>query len=277
MNEMIPTFFIYWVIYGVIGWIMETLYCSIPEGKFVERGFLNGPIVPIYGFGALFVLSILKPFLDSPILVFVLGFLLTSVLEYITSYIMEKAFGMRWWDYSDYKYNIKGRVCLLNSTMFGVLCVVLVEWIHPIVTNIIARFSPTTILLASSVLGVIIAVDFVVSVISVLNLKKRLKSLEVLHTEMAELIHTFNEKSTLRIEEIKERIAELKAEYKFTERRLIRSFPTMKAEQFSEFFEDVKSAARSKRNKIKKIRKNTLTYQGVFFGFKLETSFTILG
>ncbi|EFY09051.1 putative ABC transporter permease [Erysipelothrix rhusiopathiae] len=252
MNEMIPTFFIYWVIYGVIGWIMETLYCSIPEGKFVERGFLNGPIVPIYGFGALFVLSILKPFLDSPILVFVLGFLLTSVLEYITSYIMEKAFGMRWWDYSDYKYNIKGRVCLLNSTMFGVLCVVLVEWIHPIVTNIIARFSPTTILLASSVLGVIIAVDFVVSVISVLNLKKRLKSLEVLHTEMAELIHTFNEKSTLRIEEIKERIAELKAEYKFTERRLIRSFPTMKAEQFSEFFEDVKSAARSKRNKIKK-------------------------
>lgn len=133
-----------------------------------------------------------------------------------------------------------------------VLCVVLVEWIHPIVTKIIARFSPTTILLASSVLGVIIAVDFVVSVISVLNLKKRLKSLEVLHTEMAELIHTFNEKSTLRIEEIKERIAELKAEYKFTERRLIRSFPTMKAEQFSEFFEDVKSAARSKRNKIKK-------------------------
>ncbi|AZK44611.1 hypothetical protein EEI45_07615 [Erysipelothrix piscisicarius] len=252
MNEMIPIFYLYWVIYGVIGWIMETLYCSIPEGKFVERGFLNGPIVPIYGFGALFVLSILKPFLESPILVFVLGFLLTSALEYVTSYIMEKAFGMRWWDYSHYKYNIKGRVCLLNSTLFGILCVVLVEWIHPGVVQIVDRLNPTTIRVASTVLGIVIAIDFVLSVASVLNLKKRLKSLEVLHTEMSALIHSLNEKSTLRIEEIKERIAELKAEYKFTERRLIRSFPTMKSEQFSEFFEDVKAAARSKRNKIKK-------------------------
>ncbi|CAM2897087.1 putative ABC transporter permease [Erysipelothrix tonsillarum] len=252
MNEIIPTFFLYWVIYGVIGWIMETIYCSVPAGKFVERGFLNGPIVPIYGFGALFVLSVLKPFFYSPLLVFILGFFLTSILEYITSYIMEKAFGMRWWDYSHYKFNIKGRVCLLNSTMFGVLCVVLVEWIHPIVVKTVSRFTPTTQMIVAAILGVIILVDFIVSVASVLNLKKRLKSLESLHTEMAELIQNFNEKNNQRKDEIKVRIAELKEEYKFTERRLLRSFPTMKAEQFSEFLDDVKASARLKRRKHKK-------------------------
>ncbi|HBB29668.1 MAG TPA: hypothetical protein DC000_10580, partial [Clostridiales bacterium] len=107
--------FIYFIMYSVIGWICEVIFCSIPEKKFINRGFLNGPLCPIYGFGALIVIFFLTPFKDSIFLVFIFGLIVTSTLEYFTSYAMEKLFHSKWWDYSNNRFNINGRVCLLNS------------------------------------------------------------------------------------------------------------------------------------------------------------------
>ena len=115
--------FLLFLIYSTLGWCGEMIYCSIGQRRLCEkRGFLNGFLCPIYGFGALLVLWALRGGCESPVLTFFFGALLTSAVEYFTSYLMEKLFHMRWWDYSRYKFQIHGRVCLLNSTLFGLLC-----------------------------------------------------------------------------------------------------------------------------------------------------------
>ena len=118
--------FLLFIAYSTLGWCGEMIYCSVPKGRLCEkRGFLNGFLCPIYGHGALLVLYALHGGFRNPFLTFLFGALLTSALEYFTSWVMEKLFHMRWWDYSHYKFQINGRVCLLNSTCFGLACVLL--------------------------------------------------------------------------------------------------------------------------------------------------------
>ena len=127
----------YFVLYAFLGWVCEDLYCGIPAKKFINRGFFYGPYCPIYGVGALLVLYPLLFVKDYPILVFVLGVIITSTLEYITSWVMEILFKTRWWDYSERFMNINGRVCLLNSTLFGIMSIVVVYIIHPVIQDIV--------------------------------------------------------------------------------------------------------------------------------------------
>ena len=129
----------YFVLYAFLGWVCEDLYCGIPAKKFINRGFFYGPYCPIYGVGALLVLYPLLFVKDYPILVFVLGVIITSALEYITSWVMEILFKTRWWDYSERFMNINGRVCLLNSTLFGIMSIVVVYIIHPVIQDALLR------------------------------------------------------------------------------------------------------------------------------------------
>lgn len=110
--------------------------CRDRTKKFVNRGFLYGPYCPIYGFGALIVLYPLLALGNHPILVFLGGMILTSALEYFTSWLMETLFHEKWWDYSHYKYNLNGRICLLNSTLFGLMALVVVFIIQPYVEKL---------------------------------------------------------------------------------------------------------------------------------------------
>ena len=115
--------FLHFVFYSFLGWVAETIYCSLLQGKFVYRGFLSGPVCPIYGFGAIFVITLLQPFKENILMLFLMGVVITSTLEYITSYLLEVIFHMKWWDYSKRKFNINGRVCAWNSSLFGILSV----------------------------------------------------------------------------------------------------------------------------------------------------------
>lgn len=129
--------FLLFIIYSFIGWSCEVLYCSIYQKKFVNRGFLYGPICPIYGCGALIIFFFLMPLAYNVFLLFFSAMFLMSVLEYFVSWAMEKLFDTKWWDYSHYKFNINGRVCLLNSTLFGVMGVIAVKFVHPMVLKLI--------------------------------------------------------------------------------------------------------------------------------------------
>lgn len=129
--------FLLFIIYSFIGWTCEVLYCSIYQKKFVNRGFLYGPICPIYGCGALIIFFFLMPLAYNVFLLFFSAMFLMSVLEYFVSWAMEKLFDTKWWDYSHYKFNINGRVCLLNSTLFGVMGVIAVKFVHPMVLKLI--------------------------------------------------------------------------------------------------------------------------------------------
>ena len=112
--ENVEKYMIWLFFYSVVGWIYESTLCSVRAHKFINRGFLNGPYCPIYGWGAVLDILILGK-VQNPVLLFFLGAIVTCSLEYFTSYIMEKLFHARWWDYSKRKFNINGRVCLLGA------------------------------------------------------------------------------------------------------------------------------------------------------------------
>lgn len=111
---MFYSYCILFFIYSLIGWLMEVLLTLYNEHKFVNRGFLLGPCCPIYGFGCIILYLLLKPYTNNVIVLFILTLFTCSVIEYITSYFMEKIFHLRWWDYSNLKYNLNGRICQIG-------------------------------------------------------------------------------------------------------------------------------------------------------------------
>ena len=122
-------YFILFMFYSFIGWIIEIINEIITEKRYVNRGFLVGPYCPIYGFGTIFMITLLTRYLDDFIVLFIMSVVICSLLEYFTSYIMEKMFKARWWDYSDKKFHINGRICLSNCIAFGVLGLLIVKFV----------------------------------------------------------------------------------------------------------------------------------------------------
>lgn len=182
--ETVCQWFLYFTAYSILGWACETFYCSVGNRKFVNRGFLNGPVCPVYGFGAVLVILLLQSTEKNLVALFLSGMMVTTVLEYLTSVLLEKLFHMKWWDYSRYKFQINGRVCLLNSLMFGGLSVILMRVLHPWISGLIARI-PTSLLPWIS-LGIlaIFAVDTVVTVRSILILKGKMQEIQKLLEEI---------------------------------------------------------------------------------------------
>ena len=187
------TWFLYFIVYSILGWMAETVYCSVPQKHFVERGFMSGPYCPIYGFGAVIVLAILEPYFNFPLYIFLLGMAATTILEYLTSFIMEKLFHMRWWDYSNHKFNIKGRVCLLNSTLFGVMCLILTLFIHPIIERWIDKIPDQWLLIISGIVLAAFVFDFIYSVRAVLQLDKHLAKLREMEAKIKEELEELKE------------------------------------------------------------------------------------
>lgn len=167
-------------LYSLGGWVLETVYASIREKRFVNRGFLSGPFVPIYGFGALLVIfasQIIDGFwpgktMSSLAVKFLLAFFLTSLLEYLVSLVMEEIFHCRWWDYSKNFLNIQGRVCLSYSLLWGLLSCLLVEIIHPLSLSLLGKFAPAGKGALGAVLLVYFLFDTLASASEIMDLRR---------------------------------------------------------------------------------------------------------
>lgn len=162
----------YFIVYAFLGWVCEDIYCGIGKRKFINRGFLYGPYCPIYGFGALLVIYPLLMVSKHPIVVFIFGMVLTSILGYITSFVMEKLFATRWWDYSTYPFNINGRICLQNSLLFGLMALVVVYGLHPIVSRFVERIPLGFLVIFLIMFTIFFVIDIVNTVIVLLRRKK---------------------------------------------------------------------------------------------------------
>ena len=134
-KDKVIEYITYIFIYAFLGWIMETIYAFIIHGHFVKRGFLFGPICPIYGFGAVLLIITTKKLYNQPLLKFVFAIVSFTVFEYFVSLVLEMLFGLRWWDYSNDFLNIQGRVSLLYSIFWGIIGIVVLEKIHPFIQN----------------------------------------------------------------------------------------------------------------------------------------------
>lgn len=182
--ELISKYFFYFIIYSFIGWLLEVICKLFELKKFVNRGFLIGPICPIYGFGVLGIITLIGTPQKDILSVFLKSIFICSILEYFTSYIMEKLFKARWWDYSKRKYNINGRICLETMVPFGVLGCIVIYLVHPVTVKLV-NIIPLKLLFALSIIVFIIFITDIFISFNIMNkIKKEIKRQKQDNTEL---------------------------------------------------------------------------------------------
>ena len=174
----------YFIIYSFLGWAMESAYVSVNAKKWVNRGFINGPFCPIYGTGALLILLTLEPVADSLPLLFVGGFLIATIVEYLIGLILEKLFHATWWDYSQKPFNIKGRVCLERSVEWGILTAFVMRVVQPVIADFVAAIPRAWGEFAATLLLAYLAVDTTVTVLHILRFNEKLAALSEAHAAL---------------------------------------------------------------------------------------------
>ncbi|MEG1001770.1 putative ABC transporter permease [Clostridium sp.] len=252
---------LYFTVYSVLGWICECVYCAAIDKVWVNRGFLNGPVCPVYGFGALFVIGLLDRFKDNSILLFIMAVILTTALEYVTAVILEKAFDLKWWDYSNYKLNYKGRICVLNSAIFGFLSLFLIDILNPFVISKISLLTSKQILISAIIISAIFIVDSIFTIISLVDMNEMLKKISQINIELKKLdisMDKFNDiefnkvfnklKSTGDLKGFKSKFEDTYKNFQkmksgsIVQNRIMRAFPDMKSKIYGEQFKKLKDS-----------------------------------
>lgn len=180
---LVAKYFLYFIIYAFLGWVMEVVCKLIELKKFVNRGFLVGPICPIYGYGVLFIVLLIGSSKGDILAVFLKSIFVCSILEYLTSYFMEKLFGARWWDYSRRKFNLNGRICLETMVPFGLLGVFVIYILHPIVESFVIKIPTNIRLILTLVIFIIYIIDNIFSYLVMFKIKNEIKDSNKDNTE----------------------------------------------------------------------------------------------
>ena len=184
----------FFIIYAFLGWCGEVAFAAIKTGTFVNRGLLNGPVCPIYGAGVCIVVLCLSPISANIAALFIGSVILTSVLEFLTGFVLEKLYKEKWWDYSERPFNIKGYICLEFSLLWGAACVIVVRLIHPLILKLVG-FVPMTlgIILLSAAAAAYIA-DSAVTFVVMHKFRVSARVLEKVVTELKEVSDGLGEK-----------------------------------------------------------------------------------
>lgn len=208
--KTIIIYFLLFIIYSFLGWIMESIVSGIGSKKIINRGFLIGPYIPIYGTGALSIIILLRPYHNDFLVLFVMSIIVCSIIEYITSYLMEKIFKARWWDYSHIPFNINGRICLLFSIAFGFMGSIIVflnKYLYTYISNIPNIFA--------LILFIILFIIFIADVIISFNIINKIK------------LSAYNLKKDYS-EEITEKVKKILESKSVLFKRLLQAFPNIK-------------------------------------------------
>lgn len=243
----------YFLIYAFLGWCTEVAYKAVSTGKFVNRGFLNGPVCPIYGFGMLLIIAFLTPIQDNVFLLFAGGVLLTSLLEFVTGFALEKIFHAKWWDYSGEPLNIKGYVCLKFSIAWGLGCVLIMETIHPIVSTLVTviPYVACKVLIALG-LALMLA-DTILTVNTVTKLNRQLARLEELGIAMRKVSDELGENIFEGVSDIKEKSDSIKTAIE-TDIQLIKDA----GEEYRTDMKELRSELAETRDEMREMFKETL-------------------
>lgn len=261
-------------IYAFLGWCVEVIYATVNSGKFVNRGFLNGPVCPIYGFGVLAVIITLQPLKNNLMILFLGSVVLTSTIEFITGFILEKIFNDKWWDYSEDPFNIKGYICLKFSLIWGIACILVIDVVQPIIHKLINVFPVVEGRILLLIILIAFFVDFVVTVTTIAKFKKRIylmdelaRNIKLLSDEIGENISdgvlfamerqevvkesvdSMKEAIVLKvdIEKRKKELDELKERYEsFVEKkklgyeRIFKAFPDLQKGKYKKYVDKIK-------------------------------------
>ena len=274
-------FFFYF--YCFFGWVFESTFVSIKSRHFVNRGFMRGPFLPIYGSGAIMMLVVSMPFQDNIILTYLAGCVGATALELVTGMTMEALFKVRYWDYSNQKFNYKGHICLSSTIAWGFLTILMTEFVHPAVEKAVFAIPGAVISGLTAVLSVCIIVDFTLSFKAAMDLRNVLVGLEreirkqEREEKTEELMDSLEEKfARIRervarnpgefMDDVKEEFLELRSKFllekehriqigrikDFYQRSIIKGNPGMRSARFGDALEELKKAVNERRNERKK-------------------------
>lgn len=273
------------LLYAFFGWCMEVIYAAFETGHFVNRGFLNGPICPIYGFGTVLVLNCLNPLTDNLIPLFLVSMLLTSSLELVAGFTLEKIFCQRWWDYTDEPFNFSGYICLRFSIIWGVACVFVIRLLHPIVKFMIYMIPEKVGWGLLILFGFGIVVDIIATVCTITKLNQHLIQVHELAHKIREISDELGENLSDKVIEAAEYGVDLKewlitqkddiklehSQYKtqllmelsdrkiklqdalgietFGQKRLLKAFPKMRSTRYGQPLESIRHQMKQHRSK----------------------------
>ena len=239
------TFFhilVYFVIYSFLGWVLESIVRTICERKIINTGFLIGPFCPIYGFGAIIMILFLDKFKNNMLLLFFISIIALTLWEYIVGVLLEKLFHTKYWDYSDYKFNYKGRICLTNSIAWGILGVLFINYIHPFIIQILNYIDFIYVAISASIIALILLIDAIISVIKVKKIKSTLEKIEAINEQIKQKLSELKDKEKISANDnIQKLINDLKTRRDRRMRHLYRrayrlkkAFPAINTKEFTE-------------------------------------------
>lgn len=250
VKKIMHLFYLFFV-YATIGWIIEVVFHAVNVGQFVNRGFLAGAYCPIYGFGMLFVLWFLHPYMDSPWRLFLFSIIITTVIELAGGFLLEFFFQNRWWDYSDMPFNFKGYICVRFSLYWGFATLIAVKFVHPVVEKIYDMLPNFVMYPLFSLLFCVIIVDFIATNIDVLHMNRELAELHAISDKIESFSDNFGERIADQV--FRSQDAKKALDKKFNERmeifskrhsRLLKAFPLLESKKHKGFFEQAKKKLR---------------------------------
>lgn len=241
-------YFFMFYCYSIMGWLVECLACSIEHKEIVhDRGFLIGPYCPIYGYGAMYMYFFLSRYYHEPITLFVMAVVGTSILEYVTSFVMEKIFKARWWDYSNQRFNLEGRICLKNSILFGILGIAFIYVINPFFLFTVKKIPEIILIVISIILFISFLLDNILTFIIMNGLKNKLSNIRKDSTT-----------------DIDNQVREILAKHTFYLNKLFNAFPRVKlsfpiGEQIlisvRKTLDSIDALKKERRKKLKELKK----------------------
>lgn len=229
--------FMFFIIYSAFGWVIEVVFHIFTENKFINRGFLNGPICPIYGFGAISILLFLEPLKQNNIYLFIGGFIVASLLELVTGYILEKVFDTKWWDYSDEKFNIGGYISLKFSLAWGLVSVILVKFIHPYIQSFVNLIPQYIMPPLYNLLLIVLVVDTTLTVSSLIHLRIFIKDLVAIRKTLNSRLE---EKIDVREQALRDRIELIYERLEKRHRKLLKYYPHITYGRLSEILDEIR-------------------------------------
>lgn len=240
----IEILFILFLIYSFTGWLIETIGDFIKHKKFINRGFLLGPYCPIYGTGVVLITILLSRYTNDLFALFFLSMMLCGLLEYCTSYIMEKVFKARWWDYSNMRFNINGRICLETLILFGIAGVLILHYLNPFLISFITVIPDIHMHIISGTLFILFIIDCTISL-------KIINSVKSIKVSVSNQIKDNTDEISSKVREI---IMKKSAPY----RRLIAAFPQAFADKLKESKEKLEKTAEKVKENLHDVKEKTL-------------------
>ncbi|WP_315117748.1 putative ABC transporter permease [uncultured Clostridium sp.] len=248
-------YFAYFIAFSMLGWCLEVIYHLYTDKRFINRGFLHGPVCPIYGSAAVTLILTLEPLGNKIWLIFLGGAAVATILEYFTGWILELLFNTKWWDYSKESFNIKGYICLKFSLIWGGMSIIFIKLLYPRVKQMMLSIPAPWSEILYNVSLILFVIDATITIAKLFDFKKQFSELQLISKEIKSNLALLKNKAldSRKLEEINHRTEYLKERYqqliimaREKHYHFINAYPRLSSKKFGNVLEELKEIIRAR-------------------------------